>query len=453
MNRGARLRGNSIRAATAALLVFSATPAVSAQEPFDSLSVSEAIAQALARNATLRSAKAQRSSANAMVREAKSGYLPQVTLSAGYTRYEEPNIIVPIHQVGVFPPLDNDIYSGSANITLPLFNGARTPANVGAANALANELDAREDYTETELLLVVGELFVRTQELADQKALLDRRLQSLTQRRKEFSILLEEGRVAPSDVALVNSSIATTESDLLDARSRANQLAFRLQQLVGSDRPISAKAPAGAPPSGIALDRGAHPVAAPTTSGPRVRMAEAQLSAANARQSLAKSYLWPEISAFASYSIRSGDSLDAIAEWFAGVTIQFPLFDGGRRRSAVRAARASTEAAKYRLDAETREQQAGLDIALEQWQVADDRRVRLGEAVREKAMSVETFRRLHQEGRLSLSELQTQETELLALQLDERSLLHAARIAVLQYNAILGTMSPELVSRVVGEMS
>jgi len=145
--------------------------------------------------------------------------------------------------------------------------------------------------------------------------------------------------------------------------------------------------------------------------------------------------------------------LDMTDEWFMGVTLQFPLFDGGRRLAAARATRASAEAARHRLEAATQEQQANLNTALDQWRVNGERRARLADAVQEKATSVSTFRQLHQEGRLSLSELLTQETELLVLALDERRMAHAQRTAFLQYHAILGTMNPELVTSLVGGSS
>ena len=58
-------------------------------------------------------ANAQVDAFKASVSQATGSFLPQLYANAGYTRYEEPNIITPIHQLGVFPPLDDEIYEAT----------------------------------------------------------------------------------------------------------------------------------------------------------------------------------------------------------------------------------------------------------------------------------------------------------------------------------------------------
>lgn len=91
-----------------------------ASEKMEKMSLSQALEMALANNPHIAMIKGQREAADAKVWEAKGAFLPQILVSAGYTRYEEPNIIVPIHQVGVFPPLDDQIYESSLQVKIPL---------------------------------------------------------------------------------------------------------------------------------------------------------------------------------------------------------------------------------------------------------------------------------------------------------------------------------------------
>lgn len=415
----------------------------------DSITLSEAIEEALARNPSLSAFEEYRHASEARMWEARSGYFPQLSVVAAYTRYQEPNIVIPIHEQGVFPPLDDQIYETSFQLKVPLFNGGRTAANTRAARANVKESHAQEDLAKLGVMEAIGQIFIQAWQLDDNQRLVTARINSLRRRRRELSLLLEEGRVSPADLALVNASVESAIADSIDLDSREVELAYRLGQLLGLERPV--------PPeiAGIDTDSpddGPEPFFIPDTSGivgPLMAVARAQLAKAEANKAMTNGRFWPELSAFAAYNYRSGADLDLIGEWVAGVALRLPLFEGGRRVANRSAASAAVRAAQKRLRSAQQEQHAHLQIALERWRATRIRREYIVRAVENKKKSVSAQQEMHRAGRSSLSDVLVQETELLELNMQERALAYAGALALLSYYSTAGTLSADRVQKIV----
>lgn len=448
---GGRLAGNC-RIRLLAVLGLGMVAAASASEEVKIMTLSQALEAAFAQNPGLRAARAQGQAAEARISEAKSGYLPQLSFTAGYMRYEEPNIVVPIHRAGVFPPLDDGIYEGITSLKVPLFNGGRTRAAHRTASALAGETRAAEALVELQLLEGIARIFVQSQELQDKQALVRARLHALQQRYGELRTLLQEGRISPTDLALVAASIATTRSDSLEIEVKAGELFIALGQLVGAEGPIqpllshSASSFQSVPQAIMLPDSGK--IVADYRSF-ELRRTQAQRARAAAQYAQATRAFWPEISGFASYVLRAGDDFDQTGEWAAGLSLRLSLFEGGRRLAAKSAAQFSLTAAEEQLRSAWQTQTAALRLAYEQWRISRERRRHLGEAVMNKSRSVSAHKQVYEAGRASLSDLLTQEAELLRMQMDERSLAYGEQLAMLRYHAAAGTLTPALVKTVV----
>jgi len=429
------------------ILIMLCHASVKAHEPILKMKLSEALAHALERNPAIEAVMAQRQAVESRIWEARSGYWPQLTLSAGATRYQEPNIIIPIHQIGEFPPMDNTIYESAVQLKLPLFNGGRTRAASRAAGAQINESQAQQDLTEIGIIEGITRIYVQAQEMNDRAALSTARLSVLYQRHSELALLLQEGRISPADLALVASSIASARSDSIEITSRKSELAWRMARLLGQNQPVmpvtalaaeaednGMSSPAEPPDLGIAAD----------INGPEVRSAQAQLARARAVRDQAASTFWPEISGFGIYNYRSGGEWDPIGEWAAGISLRLPLFEGGRRIANVSAANASLRAAEAQLQAARDGQHTELEIAREQWQAAQVRQQHLALAAENMQRSVAAQRTTYGAGRTSLSDLLAQEAELLRLQSDERGAAYTGQFALLRFHAIAGTLTAEL---------
>ncbi|MBZ0269740.1 TolC family protein [bacterium] len=423
-------------------------PAGAASPEREAVTLSEALDLATSRNPALGAAKAQQRAAEAGVREARSAYFPHLSLAGSYSRYDQKNVVVPIHETGVFPPLDDDIYEGVVRATVPLFNGGRTGASVRAASAFTHENQVQAQLSRVGILRGVGRIYLGAAELADRVALVEARATILRERRRELSLRLAEGRVAPSDLAMVDSSIEALRSDSLRITLNHLELALELGRLLDTGSPVEPELPPiranpEVPDSLLPVPESS------SVPGPLVRKAQARLQYAEARSDHASTFFWPDVAGFGSYVLRSGGDLDGTGEWVAGVRVELPLFDAGRRSSAKSAAEASADAAREQLKGEWSSHRSALRAAEDIWRVSGQRREHLAAAVRLKTESVEAYRELYGSGRIALSELLTQEAELLDLGMDERQAAYEQRHALLDYQATLGALSGPLVETIV----
>ncbi len=423
------------------LLFFLSVAGAGAQERH--MRLDEALRAALENNPTLGAVHNQRRVAEARTRETMSGFLPQLSLNASYTRYQEPNIILPIHQVGVFPPLDDQIYDARVQLYLPIFDGGKTFASRRAAKAGMRESREQEEEARIAIMERITQIFIQAQEIEDKAGLVTARVRSLQRRHDELSLLLGEGRISPADLANVAAFLDGARADSIEIAMKKTELALRLGQLVGSSEAVYPR-----------LDDTRHLQLfsqAPDTSllhrpGPQVRKARAKVEQAKAMKSLAVRSFLPDISGFATYIYRSGADLDLIGEWAAGVSVKLPLFTGGRRIAKVRQTQAALSAAENNLQAVQTAQQTELQIARRQWQSAKQRRERISVAVENKASSVAAWQKMYEAGRIPLSELLLRETELLQLQIQERSLAWQEVLSVLRYQSIAGTL-PDFIEK------
>ncbi len=113
------------------------------------------------------------------------------------------------------------------------------------------------------------------------------------------------------------------------------------------------------------------------------------------------------------------------------------------------AANAAEKAAAASVNNTLLEQRASLEISYLKWNAARERRLALARAAESKQKYVEASRKLYREGRISLSELLTQETELLALQLQEKELRYTEQRVILDYHALIGNLTTENVKKIL----
>ncbi len=431
----------------AVALLASAQPVVSQQ----AMTIEEAIDSSLSVNTRLLLTDAQVDASYASVRQATGSLLPQLYANAGYTRYEEPNIITPIHKQGVFPPLDDEIYEASFHLAVPIFDGGRRLAKRKIATAGVKESRATNALVQNDILRQVAEVFLLARQAADQSQLINKRLASLYQQLKDLKALEQSGRVSQGDIALVSSLIASTKSDSSAIARSQNRLATRLGLLVGTNQAVIPALPANSlTMDGLIREYPRSGCASVEYTGPTVRISEARLGKVRASRSLAARNFWPEISGYGLYLYRSGSDWDPVGEWAVGITVSLPIFTGGTRIGKVKEAAALTRASEMAVKSAEREQESNLRLSYNDYLSALDQSDYLSTAVKEKTISVETHLELYRAGRIPLRDLHTQETELLRLQIDNNAVLYAARLALLRYEAIAGTLSKNKATMLTG---
>ncbi len=439
------------------LMAWAGSP-LQVQSSIPRMTLSQVLDSALQKNPVIQAARWQKVSASKKVLEARSGFLPRISVVGSYTRYKEPMIIIPIHEKGKFPPLDDKIFNSQFQLQLPIFSGGRTLAAHKAAKASAAESGAQGEFVEAKVIQNVANIYLQAREVTDKRNLVTQRLHALRQRYRELSLLQREGRISEADFALINASLQSTIADSLELESAWYQLSVRLGQIVGVKHPIIPDVSDFSAPDLSASETAVieADLLPDTTSlderlnGPEIKKAQAQLMRARAMKSLAMRSFLPEVSGFYVYNYNSGGSeWDPVGEWAVGLSVRIPLFEGGRRIANVGAASAAEKAAAANLKNTLLEQKASLEIAYLKWDAARKRRQFLIQAIESKQKYVEANRKLYKEGRIPLSELLTQETELLALEIQEKELRYAEQKALLNYHALIGNLTTENVKKIL----
>lgn len=416
------------------------------------VTVSEAIDSVLAFNPNVLMSKVQVDASRSKVSQSTATLLPQLYANAGYTYYEEPNIVTPIHQQGVFPPLDDEIYEANLQLSVPIFDGGRRLTQRKIATVNVDESMAFHELTRNELLKQVAEIFILARQTKDQSLLINKRLNSLYQQQEDLQALNAEGRVSKGDLALVSSLVSSTKSDSIAVANSQLRLSIKLSSLLGIESIVVPAIPSNKPDKEKMTNHNSIDKFKTTNiKGPQVQISEARVEKAKLSRSLASRMFWPEISGFGTYSYRTGSDWDPVGEWAVGLKLSLPLFTGGSRVSKIKESSSMAHASELALESSKLEQNSLLRAAYNDYTSALNQIDYLTEAVSEKSVSLQAHIDLFEAGRIPLRDLLTQETELLQLQLEQNVQYYHAYLALLQYEKTAGTLTKNKVLYLTGE--
>lgn len=309
---------------------------------------------------------------NALMKKAEAG---SPTLEMARHRLEEAQALSRADRSGLFPTAGvfgsarrnrssgslEGSFAGGRTITrlrgtldlayeLDFWGRARNVAASGAALAEAAEADYR-----SALLLLQGELAMNWFALRTQDAEIALLRRATELRRKNLDLAqtrFQQGDIAQLDVAQAETELAETESEAIGLEKERAELEHAIALLLGTtpaNLNLKAKPLEGSPP--------VLPKAVPSDlleRRPDVASAEREMAALNAEIGVAKAALFPNISLGLSGGTESSfvDQLlkSSSKVWGIGPELDWPVFDAGKRRAEVDAARARYDqtAARYK---------------------------------------------------------------------------------------------------------
>jgi outer membrane protein TolC len=370
-----------------------------------SLTLSEAVAQALENSPRLAAMAATQRGTGAAAWGARAAGLPSVDLSAGYTRYSNvPEFVLTLpgtRNLAIAPNIP-DAWRARAAIVVPLFTGGRI---AGAAEAARGEHDAAgRDLAAARADLVLeittaywnlclqreSALVLREALAAYESHLVDARNRAgvglaarsevlaveVERDRAELGRVQAEGAAAVAEENLrrllgVGDRVAITAMDQPgDEQTRLHSAADARRSV---DRPNKAEAAPGDLAAPVYPAAAVGPAVPVNTQGldslvagalamrPERAALAARVAAAEARVRSERGAHWPQLTAVAGYDYANPNRrfTPARAEWKetwdASVNLSLPLFDSGRIFAATARARAQAEALRQQaIDLEQR---------------------------------------------------------------------------------------------------
>jgi len=320
------------------------------------LSLGDALKLALTHNKSLQSALQEEQVSRGRVIEAYSNVLPSLTATAGYTHLDEvPGFDVGGQSVAIG---DVDNYSAGLEVKQPLFRGGGIPAAWRAArwySLLANEgvrgavqgviYEVAHAYYDTLLAQHLYE--VNRDAVESAKAHL-----------RDVQVKRAQGIASDFDVLRAEVDVSLFQADMIQQRNRIHLAKTRLLRAVGvsQDSEVTLSGELTYSPMKPVLDEA---VRLAYQNRPDLYQAELSVELQQEALRIARSDYWPKVNAWARQQWANPDPHTSEVgwgnAWSAGVSVDWPLFDGLGREGRVLQERARLRQQDIQLvDAEER---------------------------------------------------------------------------------------------------
>ena len=283
---------------------------------------------------------------------ARSDMLPKVNLGSGATRFRYPTPLTPIViELPLTPNLDlpdfeRTIYNASASFTLPLYRGGRIARNLRIART--RKALAEENYAASVQDLIYNLTSTYHKILQLQKLLESMRAQvtQLESHKRDVEALLRAGSAPRLDLLKTDVELAHARDSVIAVENNV-QAAFSLhRELMGMDDASPPFSIAGQPLSRPAYPTYEEAFDTALAHRPDYRAIAEKKKIAEDRIKVAKGKWLPDISGSGQYIKRAGDSTQFKEDYYFGVNLSIPLFDGGLIRSEVEADKTELEKVK-----------------------------------------------------------------------------------------------------------
>jgi NodT family efflux transporter outer membrane factor (OMF) lipoprotein len=323
-------------------------------EIFDDLQLNALEARVSISNQNLAVVEAQYRQARALVREARAGYFPTVTLGLGFTRSRQSTTFTQSSASGSSTSSSGTSSSGGSlgqpqsdfmlgldfSWELDVWGRIRrtVESNRASAQASAGDVEAARLSFQAEL----AQDYFQLRTLDAQKQLLDETVSAFEKFLRLTQDRFASGVASQADVVQAQTQLKTTQAQAIDVGVQRAQLEHAIALLMGQ-----APATFSLPAVPLAATPPAIPIGVPSElleRRPDIAAAERRVAAANAQIGVAVAAFYPTVTLNASSGLESG----SLAKWFTaashfwsvGPGISQTVFDGGLRRAQTDAARA-----------------------------------------------------------------------------------------------------------------
>ncbi|MGK7310963.1 MAG: TolC family protein [Candidatus Longimicrobiales bacterium M2_2A_002] len=336
------------------LLVSGSVSGVTAQQ--DSLDLTRALTIGRDRSPSLTAADARIRAARGRVDIARSAVLPAVTSQAGYLRYQDPPA-VNLGGLGGFALLDTDTYYAALRAEQPLYTSGRLKAARDAAESAADAARWGRSQAEVELTAAIARAYYDAL-LARSLVTVAEQGATVLQRALEVARAhYDEGTVARLDVLRAETRVSEAEVNVRSAANAAISASERLAATIGLSPerapPVAGELLPDSQPSIVAWDPSdlAYRL---RRERPDLRALSSVAEAAEAKARAARARGRPTIGLFLSSYALNPELLTTDTGWglelVGGVSVSWPVFDGGQADGAAASAEAGAVEARAKAE-------------------------------------------------------------------------------------------------------
>jgi outer membrane protein TolC len=349
-------------AAVAILLLALVRPAL-AQAPL-TLTVEEAIARGLAHAPRLAESRAQEAAAGAATSAREALGRPTVTAIGAFLRtnhVEEFGVPQPNGSFRVlFPDIPSN-YRLRAELAVPVYTGGRVGALVDAASADERAAAADRRGVEQDLRLEITRAYWTFVTAAESVAVLERTDARMVAWVQDVRSRVDAGLLSPHESLTAQAQRARQSVQLIQARQAATVARLDLARLIGAgpdqvivpSSPVDQPAPAAGAVASLAADA---LLARAKEQRPERDSLIARADALAAGAEAAAATTRPQVAALAAVEPSRPNARfvprtdEWRTSWDLGVSVSWPLFDGGKARAERAVAASRAEAIRRRVE-------------------------------------------------------------------------------------------------------
>ena len=332
-----------MRATKLSLLIGVSLSSLILGAPIHAETLPEAVAAAFATNPQLEIERYRTDIARENLGLARSGGLPQVSLSAsgGYEYVDTDSVIN-------FGTGDRPLASAQLQAIQPLYTGGRVSAGIRQARAGIDSADRTYDAARQDLILDVITAYVDVRRDREAVAIRKNNVEVTSEQVRAAEDRFEVGVVTRTDVAQAQARLEGARASLAGAEAALEGSEAFYEFLTGQ-QPGDLAEPPPFPPLPTDIDSA---FAEANTQNPSIQAAREDLRAASAGVDVAKAEGRPQISIVGTAGIQEtyGDTSRRDTNVSAVAQGRIPLFTGGAVKAQVNAAKLQREQARRRID-------------------------------------------------------------------------------------------------------
>ncbi len=335
---------------------------------------------------TVAAAAAREAAAGHGLAAAEARRLPNVSLTAGYTRLQsEPAaaITIPALHINGLPFAQDEAYSAAVSFSAPLFTAGRISNGIAAAGAMTDAARAASALSRQELKLAVAEAYVTVLRAQRLNGVAVSHVTAIARHADDVEQLYRQGYAARHDVLASQVALADARQQALQAANGVALAGAAYNRLLGraqdaptelaelneaAEPPATGAAPApgalaaaGTAPAGTeagmpAIAGKGHDLASMIAAG-RARRSEldqlgAQETALRRQSDSVAAQRAPQVGLNGGWGKLQNRYLVEDKGWWIGVALKWDLFDGGQlRRESAQLASNARAVAELRADA------------------------------------------------------------------------------------------------------
>jgi len=312
------------------------------------LTIDQAISQAVANQPLIQQAQAAVEAARARVGQANSSYYPFVSGTASYDRISDQSFLIssilPLQQLGISVPpsiagylsqpfslVPVNIWDFHLGLNQVIFQFGKRGVQVKLAESGVSAAQIGVDQIRMSLAFQAAQGFYSVLFLKDQVSALDEQLANLQEHLTATQARAQAGQATKYDELATDVRISLLQSQRIDAENQLEKTTIALKQLLGisENAPLTLQGRFDVPADGA--DSGPALVESALAQRPEIRQAAEGERAAELAQRLATMGGWPTVSGHAMVGYKNGilpDINTPAFNWAAGVQVNIPIFEG-----------------------------------------------------------------------------------------------------------------------------